>query len=83
MNNQTVPELISELSDAVTLVIIDALKDWFENSPEKTADKLFAEIEALSAVRLAMCESVGVSVETLEEIMKRELEGYRNRRNKP
>lgn len=57
------------------------MQDWSAKQPREHefAEKLLAQIGALSTIRLAMMESLGASPETLEKIMADELEGYKHR----
>lgn len=80
MNTEPNNKLINELSDSVADAVVDAMREWFDSLPdESAANKFLAQLDTLSALRLTMCEQLGISVETLEKIMAKELSTYKHR----
>lgn len=83
MNTEFNIDSNQELIDSATQAVLKALQEWSASLPDKPfVAKLMAQIDALTVIKLAICETMCISPEFLEKIMAHELEGYKLRNSK-
>lgn len=80
MDNEFNIDSNKDLVDSATQAVLEALQEWSASMPDKAfIAKILAQIDALTVIKLAICETLCVSPETLEKIMAREIESYKRR----